>query len=210
MSSWSAVTAAGRPPRRQAAGRRPQPVEGAFADQFALHLRGQGGHGEQQPVSQAGAVRPVYAGAHPGQDLQHDAAGVQLVLDENQQLLHRPGDPVRFVDHQRVAGLQPVQGAAQLRPLPAGARGLHHHLPAVRAGKRVELRLMVLPAGRHPRVPDPDPVVRLRGAGRRDGRGGLHAAHRPGNIPQLRRRHASFGTGFGTRRPAETAATDDR
>jgi hypothetical protein len=29
--------------------------------------------------------------------------------------------------------------------------------------------------------PLPDPVVRLRGAGRRDGRSGLHAAHRPGN-----------------------------
>jgi len=51
------------------------------------------------------------------------------------------------VNDQGVAGLEPVQRGAQLRPLAAGARRLDHDLAAVRAGQGVELRLVVLPAG---------------------------------------------------------------
>jgi len=108
----------GRPPTTTVGGGSgPQPVEGAFADQLALHLRCERGDGEQQPVSQACAVGPMNTGAHPGQDLQDDAPGVQLVFDDDQQLLHGAGDPVRLVDHQGVAELEPVEGGAQLRPV---------------------------------------------------------------------------------------------
>jgi hypothetical protein len=40
-----------------------------------------------------GAVDP---GADAGQDVQVDAAGVQLVFQQHEQFLHGPGDPVRL------------------------------------------------------------------------------------------------------------------
>ena len=120
-------------------------------------------------VAPVGAVDP---GADAGQDVQVDPAGVQLVLQQHEQFLHGPGDPVRLVDHQRVAGLQLAQGLAQLGPVAAGAGGLHDDLPAVRRGQRVELGLVFLGPGGDPGVADADAVVV-------GGRGG-HGADRPG------------------------------
>jgi len=57
-----------------------QPVEGPLADQVAFDLRGHRGHHEQHLAGDSGAVRAVQPGADDGQDVQVDAAGVQLVL----------------------------------------------------------------------------------------------------------------------------------
>jgi hypothetical protein len=62
-----------------------------------------------------GRCRPVQAGADPGEDLQVHLAGMQLVLQEHQEFFHRPGDPVRLVDHQRVARLQRLECRVELR-----------------------------------------------------------------------------------------------
>jgi hypothetical protein len=92
-------------------------------------------------------VRPVQARADAGQDVQGRPAGVQLVLQQHQQLFNRPGDPVRLVDHQRAPGTQHAQGAAQPGPSVAAAGGRHDDLPPVRGRQRVELGLVVLTAG---------------------------------------------------------------
>ena len=57
-----------------------QPVEGALADQVAFHLRGHRGDHEQHLVRDGGAVWAVDPGADASQDVQVDAAGVQLVF----------------------------------------------------------------------------------------------------------------------------------
>jgi hypothetical protein len=63
------------------------------------------------------------AGADPGEDLQVDLAGVQLVFQEHEKLFHRPGDPVRLVDHQGVAGLEGAKrrGCARSPRSPRGS-----------------------------------------------------------------------------------------
>jgi hypothetical protein len=157
-------------------------------------------------------VAPVGPGADAGQDMQVDAAGVQLVFQQHEQFLHGPGDPVRLVDHQRVAGLQLGQGLAQLGPVTAGAGGLGDDLPAVRRGERVELGLVLLGPGGDPGVADPDAVVV-------GGRGG-HGADRPGYRPATYVATRSFGTSFrdgltwkdagGGRRPGNGRFRDGR
>ena len=103
--------------RRQDQCRTPNPF--GVADQVALHLRGHRGDHEQHLVGDRGAVGPVDPGADAGEDVKVDAPGVQLVFQQHEQFLHGPGDPVRLVDHQGVAGLQRVQGLAQrLREAP--------------------------------------------------------------------------------------------
>jgi hypothetical protein len=118
----------------------------------------------------------VDAGADAGEDVQVDSAGVQLVLEENEEFLHRARDPVRLVDHQRVTGLELVQGGVQLGSLPAGAGGLDDHLPTKRGGERVELRLVILRRGGDAGVADADAVVVRDGGG--------HPADRPGYRPE--------------------------
>ncbi|CAI7974355.1 hypothetical protein FRAHR75_1310015 [Frankia sp. Hr75.2] len=46
------------------------------------------------------------AGADAGEDVQVDAAGVELVLEEDQELLHGPGDdPLTAAQHQAATGV---------------------------------------------------------------------------------------------------------
>ena len=165
-----------------------QPVKGALADQVAFHLRGHRGHHEQHLVCDGGAVRAVDPGADAGQDVQVDAARVQLVFQQHEQFLHGPGDPVRLVDHQCVAGLQLAQGLTQPGPVAAGAGGLGDDLPAVRLGERVELGLVFLGPGGDPGVADADAVVV-------GGHGG-HGADRPAYRPATGGATRNFGTSF--------------
>ncbi len=129
-------------------------VEGAFVDQVAFHLGGHRRDHEQHLVGDALPVGPVHPGADAGKDVQVDVPGVQLVLQEHQELFHRPGDPVRFVDHQGVAGLEHrLQGAAQFRAITTGAGRLYDHLAAVSRAQRVELQLVILALAADARVP---------------------------------------------------------
>jgi hypothetical protein len=95
-----------------------------------------------------------------GENMQVDAPHVWLVFQRHEQVLHRPGDLVRLVDHQRVPGRQLAQGLAQLRPVAAGTGGLRDDLPTVRSGGRAELGLMSLGPGGDPGTADADAVVR--------------------------------------------------
>jgi hypothetical protein len=97
--------------------------------------------------------------ADAGQDVQVDAAGVQLVFQQDEQFLHRPGDPVGLVDHQDVARSQSAQRGLQFRAGIAGAAGLDHDLAAVRGGQGIELGLVVQRPGADPGVADPEAVV---------------------------------------------------
>jgi len=109
-----------------------------------LHVTAHARQHRDPPVNTLSAIvaRPGGdLGADASQDVQIDAAGVQLIFQQHEQFLHGPGGPARLVDHQRVAGLQLVQGLAQLGPVAAGAGDLHDDLPAVRRGERVELGL---------------------------------------------------------------------
>jgi hypothetical protein len=117
----------------------------------------------------------VDASADAGEDVQVDAAGVQLVLQEHEEFPHGPGYPVGLVDDQGVADLEPAQGLAELRAIAAGAGGLHDDLPAVRGGERVELGLVLLGASGDPGLAAPHAVV-IHGHGR----------HRP-IVPQTSR-----------------------
>ncbi len=117
-----------------------QAVEGAFADEVAFHLRGHGGDHEQHLVGDGGAGGPVQPGADAGEDVQVDLAGVQLVLQQDEEFFHRAGDPVGFVDHQGVAGLEYGERLAQLGPVGAGAGGLDDDVAAVCGGQRVQLQ----------------------------------------------------------------------
>jgi hypothetical protein len=128
-------------------------------DQGRFPSRGHRGDHEQHLFRDRVSVRMVQPGADAGQNVQVDAAGVQVVFQQHQQLLHRPRQSVRLVDSERVAWVQVGQRAAQLRPGVAGAGGLDHDFPAVGGGQRVELRLVVLRPGAHPRAADPDTVV---------------------------------------------------
>jgi hypothetical protein len=100
----------------------------------------------------------VDGGADAGEDVEVDPAGVQLIFQQGQQLLHGTGDTVRLVDHKGVAAVQQVQGAAQLGAVAAGAGGLDDDLPAMRGAERVELRLVVLSSGGDVGVADADGV----------------------------------------------------
>ncbi|WUU22113.1 hypothetical protein OHA10_37075 [Kribbella sp. NBC_00662] len=51
------------------------------------------------------------AGADPGEDVQVDRPGVQLVFEEYEEFFHRARDPVGFADHEGVAGLDPSRDA---------------------------------------------------------------------------------------------------
>jgi len=57
-----------------------QPVQGALADQVAFHFRGHRGDHEQHLVGGRVPVRAVQPGADAGQDMQVNAAGMQLVF----------------------------------------------------------------------------------------------------------------------------------
>ena len=103
---------------------------------------------------------------------------MQLVLKEDQELLHRAGHSIGLVDHQRVARLQRLHHGTQLRTLPPSARGLHDHLTAVRTRERVELQLMILARGTDPAVADSDGV----------GVGDTHTWIVPVSVPELNRR----------------------
>ena len=98
-------------------------------------------------------------GADPSQDMQVDVLGMQIVFQQHQQLFHRPSNPVRFIDHQGVAGLERVQRGTQLGPLTPSARGLHDHLATPRIGERVELHLMILGRSADPGIANPDRVA---------------------------------------------------
>lgn len=76
-------------------------------------------------VTPSGRCRPAQM---PCKDVQGGTAAVERVLEQHEQLLDRPRDPVRLADHQGAAGLQHAEGTAQLRPVVARARGLHDHL----------------------------------------------------------------------------------
>ncbi len=127
-------------------------------------------------------------GADAGEDLQVDLAGVQLVLQEHEKLLedekllHRPGDPVWLVDDQGVAGLERAKRRGELRPGPAGARGLDDHFPAVRRRQGLELHLVVLGTAGDPGLADPDGV----GMNDRGVWGGVHPPIVPETVPELR------------------------
>ena len=167
-----------------------QAIQGPLTDQVAFHLRGHRGDHEQHLVGDGCPVRAVQPSADARQDVQVDAVGVQLVLQQHQQLLHRPGDPVWLVDHQGVTRLERGKCAAQLRPGVAGAGGLHHDLAAVRGGQGVELHLVVLRPGADPRVADPDAVVEAGGNAHH-----LIVSH---TVPEPARRHAVPGLVSGT------------
>lgn len=79
-----------------------------------------------------------------------------------------------LVNHQGVAGLERVQGGAQLGAFAPGAGGLRDHLVAVRDRDRIQLHLMVLKAGTRPGVADPDGFAVIRGA-------------HPAIVPELKR-----------------------
>ena len=91
---------------------------------------------EQHLVGHGGAVGTVDVGADPGQVVQVAAAGVQMILEQGDQFLHGPGDPVGIVDHQGVARPQPFRRGIQLGPVTSGEGGLDHDLAA--DGERYE------------------------------------------------------------------------
>ena len=111
---------------------------------------------------------------------------MQFVLEQHQQLLHGAGHPVGFVDHQRVARLQPGQCLAQLGAGAASAGGFDDDLAAVRVVQGVELELVILGASGHPGVTEPDRV------------GVRHFRNHPEIHPETPARHPGCGTSFGT------------
>ncbi len=151
-------------------------VQGPLPDQVAFHLRGHGGDEEEHLVGDGGAVGAVQAGADASEDVQVDVAGAQVVLEQDEELLHGAGDPVGLVDDQGVPGVQGGQGGAQAGPFTAGARGLDDDVSAVGGGERAELELVVLGAGADPGVAHP------HGVGRPGARAGC-SAH-PHTVPQ--------------------------
>jgi hypothetical protein len=128
------------------------------------------------------------AGADPGEDVQVDPPGVQLILEEYEEFFHRASDPVGFVDHKGVAGLKQIQRGHQLGTLAAGTGCLDNDLAAVGGGERVELGLVVLDPGGDAGVSDADSVVVDVGGG--------HGSDRLENDPERVGTTRGFGTSF--------------
>lgn len=105
---------------------------------------------------------------------------------------HRAGDPVGFVDHEGVAGLEQIHRGHQLGTLAAGAGCLDDDFAAVGGGERVELGLVVLDPGGDAGVPDADGVVLDVG----DDHGSDRLENDPERVDAARRFGTSFGTGF--------------
>jgi len=107
----------------------PDPLEGVPAEVID-YLAEQLGIADPSCVKRY-AEREATHREHAGENVQIDIACVQLVLKQNQQLLHGARDPVRLVDNQSVASFERIQDDAQLGSLTPGAGGLHDDLAAV-------------------------------------------------------------------------------
>ena len=132
-------------------GQRPgdrQALAGALDDQLALELIDRAEDMEDQPPGRRGGVDLLL------QDDQVGAALAQL-LGERQQVLQRPHRAGQPGDDEHVALAQVGQGPVELG---AGGElaggGVGEDLLAPVGGQVIDLAVVVLAAGGHPRVPD--------------------------------------------------------
>jgi len=125
---------------------------------------------EDQPPGRRGRVDVL---------LQHDQAGSALaqLAAERQEVLERPHGAGQPGDDEHVAVAQPVQGLVELGAggVLAGG-GVGEDLLASVGGQVIDLAVVVLAAGGHPRVPD---LRHHRPPARRPG-GGCPRRHRAG------------------------------
>ena len=127
---------------------RGQALPGALDDQLALELIDRAEEMEHQPPLRGGGVDLLF------QDDQADAALAQLV-GEGEQVLEGPHGAGQPGDDEDVAGAQVGQGLVELGAggVLAGG-GVGEDLLAPVGGQVIDLAVVVLAAGGHPRVPD--------------------------------------------------------
>src|SRR5208283_2001636 len=127
---------------------RGQALPGALDDQLALELIDRAEEMEHQPALRRGGVDLLL------QDDQADAALAQLV-GEGEQVLEGPHGAGQPGDGEDVAGAQVGQGLVELGAggVLAGG-GVGEDLVASVGGQVIDLAVVVLAAGGHPRVPD--------------------------------------------------------
>jgi hypothetical protein len=147
-------------------------LAGALDDQLALEFIDRAENMEDQPPGRRGRVDLLL------QDHQADAALAQL-LGQREQLLQRPHRAGQPGDDEHVARAQVGQGPVELGTggVLAGG-GVGEDLVAPVGGQVIDLAVVVLAAGGHPRVPDlrhhAAPARRAAGAYVRPGRGCPH------------------------------------
>ena len=125
-----------------------QALAGALDDQLALELIDRAEDMEDQPPGRRGRVDLLL------QDDQADAALAQLV-GEREQVLQRPHRAGQAGDDEHVALAQIGQRLVQLGPLgELAGRLVGEDLVASVGGQVIDLAVVFLAAGGHPRVPD--------------------------------------------------------
>src|SRR5271165_1657194 len=171
-----AVVQLGLAAARAAAGPgRGQALPGALDDQLALELIDRAEEMEHQPALRRGGVDLLL------QDDQADAALAQLV-GEGEQVLEGPHGAGQPGDDEDVAGAQVGECPVELGAggVLAGG-GVGEDLLAPAGGQVIDLAVVVLAAGGHPRVPD---LRHHRSPARRAG--GMHG-RAAGGCPRRRR-----------------------
>jgi len=123
-------------------------LAGALGDQFALELVDRAEDVEDQPPGRGGGVDVLL------EDHQADAALAQLV-DEREEVLQRPHRAGQPGDDEHVPLAQVGQGLVQFGALGELAGHLvGEDLVASVGGQLIDLAVVFLAAGGHPRVPD--------------------------------------------------------
>ena len=183
VAAWRSLSLGLRPPVRPRGGR--QALAGALDDQLALELIDRAEKVEDQAPLRGGGVDLLL------QDDQADIAVAQLI-GQREQVLEGPHGAGQPGDDEDVAGAQVGQGVVEFGAggVLAGG-GVGEDLLAPVGGQVIDLAVVVLAAGGHPRVPDlrhHRPPARPPGGthGRRGS--GCQAGHRA----EVRRRAAAM------------------